>query len=399
MAKIEDSLSPYNQSNFDIGATAALMRQLGAKAGVSEDDLAAAVPVFGDEHRAQLNSGYTEGSNYQAIAQRAVRDAIKAKGGTDPGEDAALVEQGRQQGQDRWKATQKPDSGMGGFAGMVGAALGAVFAPATFGLSAALGAALGGGAATLLTTGDPMKALVSGGISYLGGQLFSGMTGAAEGAGAVDWGSLDAGPGAMAVDGGGSGSSGLIGEQMNLGPTGAQKIVLADAGNTMTDVSPGYGDAGEMTSSLQSLSNPPPEPIVGSEAYSTGAGTGGKGLIGSVMDWAKENPDMAQAAGTVAGGALQVAGGVGAALLRSSDTEKQTAANSSMLDRRIQAEKDLQDKKVANAIELEEWKRKFAQAGSYFDSALPFKPAADTTLRRPGGAPVYKPGLIASAMA
>lgn len=82
MAALEDVLGLYDQSNFDIGSTAALIRQLGQQAGLSEEELAEAVPVFGDAHRAAFNSGYTEGSNYSAIAQRAVSDALAARGQT-----------------------------------------------------------------------------------------------------------------------------------------------------------------------------------------------------------------------------------------------------------------------------------------------------------------------------
>jgi len=114
MAALEDVLGLYNQSNFDIGSTAALIRQLGQQVGLSEEELAAAVPVFGDAHRAALNSGYTEGSNYSAIAQRAVSDALAARG-ADPSRfnqaTQGFVDQGAQQAQQRWQATQEKDSG------------------------------------------------------------------------------------------------------------------------------------------------------------------------------------------------------------------------------------------------------------------------------------------------
>ena len=114
MAALEDVLGLYNQSNFDIGSTAALIRQLGQQAGLSEEELAAAVPVFGDAHRAAYNSGYTEGSNYSAIAQRAVADALAARG-ADPSRfnqaTQGFVDQGAQQANQRWQATQEKDSG------------------------------------------------------------------------------------------------------------------------------------------------------------------------------------------------------------------------------------------------------------------------------------------------
>lgn len=117
MAALEDVLGLYDQSNFDIRSTAALIRQLGQQAGLSEEELAAAVPVFGDYHRSVYNSGYTEGSNYSAIAQRAVSDALAARG-ADPSRfnqaTQGFVDQGAQQAQQRWQATQKPNKGLFG---------------------------------------------------------------------------------------------------------------------------------------------------------------------------------------------------------------------------------------------------------------------------------------------
>jgi len=122
MAMLEDVLGQYDQSNFDIRSTAALIRQLGQQVGLTEDELAAAVPVFGDEHRAAYNSGYTEGSNYSAIAQRAVSDALAARG-ADPSRfnqaTQGFVDQGAQQAQQRWQATQKPDGGLLGNLGPI----------------------------------------------------------------------------------------------------------------------------------------------------------------------------------------------------------------------------------------------------------------------------------------
>jgi len=122
MAMLEDVLGQYNQSNFDIGSAAALIRQLGQQVGLSEEELAAAVPVFGNEHRAAINSGYTEGSNYSAIAQRAVADALDARGVDSSRFKQAtqgFVDQGAQQAQQRWQATQKPDGGLLGDLGPI----------------------------------------------------------------------------------------------------------------------------------------------------------------------------------------------------------------------------------------------------------------------------------------
>ena len=122
MAMLEDVLGQYNQSNFDIGSAAALIRQLGQQVGLSEEELAAAVPVFGNEHRAAYNSGYTEGSNYSAVAQRAVADALDARGVDSSRFKQAtqgFVDQGAQQAQQRWQATQKPNKGLFGDLGPI----------------------------------------------------------------------------------------------------------------------------------------------------------------------------------------------------------------------------------------------------------------------------------------
>ena len=122
MAMLEDVLGQYNQSNFDIGSAAALIRQLGQQVGLTEDELAAAVPVFGNEHRAAYNSGYTEGSNYSAVAQRAVADALDARGVDSSRFKQAtqgFVDQGAQQAQQRWQATQKPNKGLFGDLGPI----------------------------------------------------------------------------------------------------------------------------------------------------------------------------------------------------------------------------------------------------------------------------------------
>ena len=168
MAALEDVLGLYDQSNFDIGSTAALIRQLGKQAGLSEEELAAAVPVFGDAHRAAFNSGYTEGSNYSAIAQRAVSDALAARG-ADPSRfnqaTQGFVDQGAQQAQQRWLETQKDTSfgstGLGQLASTAGQALASYF-----------GGPIGAAASSYaLSGGDVGKAALSAGLTYAGGQL------------------------------------------------------------------------------------------------------------------------------------------------------------------------------------------------------------------------------------
>ena len=168
MAALEDVLGLYDQSNFDIGSTAALIRQLGQQVGLSEEELAAAVPIFGDVHRAAYNSGYTEGSNYSHIAQRAVEDALRTRG-TDPSRfnqaTQNFVAQGAQQAQQRWQETQKDTSfgstGLGKLASTAGQALASYF-----------GGPIGAAASSYaLSGGDVGKAALSAGMTYAGGQL------------------------------------------------------------------------------------------------------------------------------------------------------------------------------------------------------------------------------------
>ena len=168
MAMLEDVLGQYDQSNFDIRSTAALIRQLGQQAGLSEEELAAAVPVFGDAHRAAFNSGYTEGSNYSAIARAAVSDALAARG-ADPSRfnqaTQGFVDQGAQQAQQRWLETQKDTSfgstGLGQLASAAGQALASYF-----------GGPIGAAASSYaLSGGDVGKAALSAGLTYAGGQL------------------------------------------------------------------------------------------------------------------------------------------------------------------------------------------------------------------------------------
>ena len=165
---LEGALQQYNQSNFDVGSTAALIRQLGQQSGLSEAELTAAVPVFGNEHRGAYNSGYTEGSNYNAIAQRAVSDALRTRG-TDPSRfnqaTQGFVDQGTQQAQERWQETQKDTS-----FGSTG--LGKLASMAVQGLSAYFGGPIGAAASSYaLSGGDVGKAALSAGLTYAGGQL------------------------------------------------------------------------------------------------------------------------------------------------------------------------------------------------------------------------------------
>lgn len=161
--------------------------------------------------------------------------------------------------------------------------------------------------------------------------------------------------------------------------------VTTDPGQTLFEVT----DATNPTSTLSEVVEAAPSPDLAGGAAAddaflgqhwtdigAGAPSGSSGLINSLLD-----NKLLVAAG------MQAAGGVGAALL-----------NSANMDKKIEADKALQDQKVDNAIELEQAKRALIQGGSYFDAKLPFK-AKPGVVTRPDGTPVYdNRGLISRAM-
>lgn len=166
------ALSQYNQSNFDVSGAASRIRELGKQYKLTDEELAAAVPIFGNEHRAALNSGYTEGSNYNAIAQRAVSDALKTRGvDTNQFTQATqgYVSQGANEAQQRWQATQEDDgSGFGSLlsiAAIVASFVAPEFAPFLKAGAAAVGFA---------ETGSPVGAILSYALPSIGGDFASG---------------------------------------------------------------------------------------------------------------------------------------------------------------------------------------------------------------------------------
>lgn len=409
MAALDDALGQYNQSNFDVGGTAALIRQLAGQSGakLTEDELAASVSKFGDAHRRSFNSGYTEASNYSQIAQQAVADALDAKGidsGKFRGATANFVNEGAAAANSRWQSTQKDDGGLfgGGFAGILGGVLGAVFAPATFGISAALGAALGGGAATLLTTGSITKALTAGGLAYLGGQVMSGFGAGAE---AVPGGDIDIGmreviqSGSSSAPAGGIVSDTMAASGISTDPAKFLQTasVSPNLSGTMTDVSPGLVDAASTGATAAPVSDPG---TVSNDWLRAGAGmdgggfapgaggpppTSGSGIIDSIMKFGKENQMLSS-------GIMQVGGSMIKGMFDSNTANE-------VMDKRIAADRELLTQKTTEAQRLEEWKRRFTQGGSYFDAQVNMKPKSNV-LRRPDGSVVYaQPGIITGAMA
>lgn len=76
----------------------------------------------------------------------------------------------------------------------------------------------------------------------------------------------------------------------------------------------------------------------------------------------------------------------------------QYLTQNTLLDKRIAADREAQAQKVRETQELEEWKRRFTQGGSYFNADVPIAPKARQLLR-PDGTPVYGAnGLVTRAM-
>lgn len=223
MATLEDVLGQYNQSNFDIGSTAALIRQLGQQAGLSEAELAAAVPVFGDYHRSVYNSGYTEGSNYSVIAQQAISDALKTRGANPaPFLQAtqSFVDQGAQQAQQRWQATQEPDGGLLGDLGPIAQLAALIPGPQQPFLLAA-------NAANSLSQGNVLGAALNGYGAWSGG--WGGLSGGAEAALPAGVGGIDSGSLSQILGNGAYGPGGAFAPGM-VDVMGGTESAMANAG-------------------------------------------------------------------------------------------------------------------------------------------------------------------------
>jgi hypothetical protein len=109
------------------------------------------------------------------------------------------------------------------------------------------------------------------------------------------------------------------------------------------------------------------------------------GLIDTALKFAKDNKEVTAGAMQIGGGLLK---GIG-----------DRAGANERLDKTIQAQKDLEQQRLQNQMDLQKFLRLHTQSGSFFDTALPFRPGANTPLKRPGGANVYtSDGLIARGM-
>lgn len=164
----------------------------------------------------------------------------------------------------------------------------------------------------------------------------------------------------------------------------SQDVLLADAGTSMTDVGPGLLEgAGTQTATAAETGAFDMGQFAVQDMGGAPASASAKsGVLNGAMQWMGKNPLPATIIGTqLAGGVI---GGIGQAKLQ---------------EDRQDHERQLLEQRLEDQQALEEWKRRFTQSGSYFDATPKLKPAADTTLRRPDGTPVYGPnGLISSTM-
>lgn len=293
-----------------------------------------------------------------------------------------------------WSARQNSRGGgfSGGlFNGAIGDIVKVALGTAGFGVGGTTGAAIAtGNAESVEDLGDYLLLDVAGLAAGAGisGMMASGAAMPAASFSAAEEASMlgaagGEGTGALAgIDAGAASAAETIGGT----PTNAQRFLVADSGQAMTDVGPGLLEGAQAAGGAETgafdMYGAATSP--GSEVTIFDGLPNSRGIIGGAMDFAKENPLL-----TV--GALQVGGGViaGAA----------NAANQRELqEQRIAADRELAERRVQQEKELAEWKRRFTQQGSYFDANIPVRPRSKVLLR-PDGTPVYGPsGLVARSM-
>lgn len=162
----------------------------------------------------------------------------------------------------------------------------------------------------------------------------------------------------------------------------AGQMLVADAGNTMTDVGPGLLNtpAADVTAGAGDM-------FGGGEVYDAGtsymAPPAEKGLLSSFSGLSQPVQY-----GLVAGG-LQVGGGILKGIGDRS-TALEIADKKAQTDKELLEQKRIQDEKAA------EDKRARVQSGSYFDANIPIKAKKGAVLRRPDGTPVYSGPLLFS---
>lgn len=251
--------------------------------------------------------------------------------------------------------------GAGGF-NMFGGAAGLAEEAAALGVSDLSAAGIGSGASGSFLDGVQsfFKQYVSDPVSEVFNKAFnffdSATTGASNAAEIV---------GDVGAGGGGGGLGGdLLAQQVSGLPSTASETLLSGETGAFDMGTGGVAEAMGLTPSAANVS---------------------PGVINSAVDWMKKNPSLAVGGGQLIFGALN---GIG---------NRQAAAE--MMDRRIQADKELLAQRASDAKELEEWKRRFTQAGSFFDATVPVRaPATSQPLRRPDGSQVYSNGIIANSV-
>lgn len=305
---------------------------------------------------------------YAAAVQAAGRGEDKVLAHITKGEAASLG---------RFGHTVNPKTGLPeyGILGIIGAIVGAVFGAPVFG-SALLGSAIGGAVGGIAEGQDPGKAILGGALSFGIGHvinffsdaagfstsfsdLFGGGsselagTAAAEGAGATTAAAEAAGGDLIAAhDISGLGVN--VGEFAGTPTNPIDTISAADASNLAHAWEGAIADSAAQGAALKTA------------ADISGAGAQ-KGFLNSAIDWAKENPQLATGLALAGGGVLKGVGDAAAA-------------------------RELLQEKLQQAKELEEWKRRFTQEGSYWTGTLPFSaPRQQVPLRRPDGTLVYAP--------
>lgn len=260
-----------------------------------------------------------------------------------------------------------------------------VLAPAALGVAAATeGGAIAGTAAF---EGASFGEMLNGSLqtvfadSFTMPSTFENLVGSGDALAGAD--TVTATPGAT-----GAADAGSSAARMGIN-TNAQQFLVADSGTTMTDVSGGMVNATPASGPFP-MEGPGAFDQFGSQAMPGAAGgtvfdgAQGPGIIDSVLRFGKENPLVTAAGLQLGGGIIK---GIG----------DNVTANE-LMDRRVGADAALLDDRARKEQELEEWKRKFKQEGSYFDSKIPVK-TGSTVLRRPDGSPVYGPnGIINQTM-
>ena len=184
--------------------------------------------------------------------------------------------------------------------------------------------------------------------------------------------------------------------------TDPRRMLLADSGQTMADVSGGMGpfDPGGLRATVNesgaidfARSAPLGVEELAGGAFDPGiskavmdANSGGPSWMPAWLkngvELANKNPGAARLAGGLVSGGMQVVGGIGSAMLNKSAMSDKIASDEKLLERRAALEAQSADKR----------------GKSYFDANLGFAPSGQV-LRRPDGTLVFSGSrLVTSRM-